>query len=128
MNDLAVDFQERLEQEKLAALYQFAYGLSHEINNPLTNISARAQALLSGEKDPDRRRTLATIHSQALRAYEMIADLMLFARPPVPRLGEVGLRDVIDSVVADWTAAAEVQDTELVWAPAAESISLQADP
>lgn len=128
MDDLAVDFSERLEQEKLAALYQFAYGLSHEINNPLTNISARAQALLSSEKDPNRRRTLATIHLQALRAYEMIADLMLFARPPTPRLEPVDLGDLIDSLIAEWQSEAEAQNTEFVWEPPANPICLHADP
>ena len=53
---------------KLQALYNFAYGLSHEINNPLANISARAQTLLLDEKNPERRRKLATIVQQASEA------------------------------------------------------------
>jgi len=42
----ATDFTVAVESAKLQALYNFAYGLSHEINNPLANISARAQTLL----------------------------------------------------------------------------------
>lgn len=112
--ELQQDFQHRLEQEKLAALYQFAYGLSHEINNPLTNISIRAQSLLTAEKDPDRRRTLATIHTQALRAHEMIADLMLFARPPAPRKTLVDLGDLVNGVVQEWQSDADAQQTALI--------------
>ena len=41
-----------------------------------------AQTLLTDESDPERRRTLAIINTQAFRANEMIADMMLFARPP----------------------------------------------
>src|SRR5881397_2980256 len=76
------DFAAAVEAAKLRALYDFAYGLSHEINNPLANIATRAQTLLVDEKDPERRRKLATIVQQAFKAHEMIADLMLFARPP----------------------------------------------
>src|ERR1041385_6447610 len=76
------EFATAVEAAKLRALYNFAYGLSHEINNPLANIATRAQTLLVDEKDPDRRRKLATIVQQAFRAHEMIADLMLFAHPP----------------------------------------------
>ena len=45
-------FDERLEQAKLDAMKELAYGASHEINNPLANISARAQTLLRDEPIP----------------------------------------------------------------------------
>jgi signal transduction histidine kinase len=128
MDDLPAEFQQRLEQEKLAALYQFAYGLSHEINNPLTNISARAQSLLANEKDPDRRRTLATIHLQALRAYEMVADLMLFARPPKLRKAQVDLSELIGELVMEWQAVADAQATALHWHAPVEALCAQIDP
>ncbi|PQO47752.1 histidine kinase dimerization/phospho-acceptor domain-containing protein, partial [Blastopirellula marina] len=74
--------QRPTRDDKLASLKRLAYGASHEINNPLANIASRAQALLVDENDPDRRHELATIYAQAMRGHEMIADLMLFARPP----------------------------------------------
>jgi len=95
------DFLAAVEAAKLQALYNFAYGLSHEINNPLANISARAQTLLIDEKDPDRRRKLATIVQQAFKAHEMIADLMLFARPPALRPQPIDLVKLADTVVAE---------------------------
>ena len=49
------EFAERLLKEKLAAMKQLAYGASHEINNPLANISTRAQTLMARERDPERR-------------------------------------------------------------------------
>jgi len=76
------DFQAQLEREKLDAMKELAYGASHEINNPLANIVARAQSLLRDEQQPGRRHALEAIHQQAMRAHEMISDLMLFARPP----------------------------------------------
>jgi signal transduction histidine kinase len=105
-------FEERLEQEKLAALKELAYGAGHEVNNPLANIAARAQSLLEDEANPERRRKLIAIHRQAMRAHEMIADLMLFARPPRLNVVEFNLRQAVASVVdefADLAAEREIQ-------------------
>jgi len=107
------DFQQRLEQEKLAALKELAYGAGHEINNPLANIAARAQTLLEDEPHPERRRKLTAIHRQAMRAHEMIADLMLFARPPALELAECDLRLVVRRVVAELGDLAAERQIEL---------------
>src|SRR5687767_1922318 len=80
------DFDQRLLREKLASLKEFAYGASHELNNPLFNISSRAQLLLRDERDPERRRKLSTIYAHAMRASEMISDMALAAQPPRPAL------------------------------------------
>jgi signal transduction histidine kinase len=111
---LESDFADTLEAAKLQALYNFAYGLSHEINNPLANIATRAQTLLLDEKNPDRRKKLTTINQQAFRAHQMVADLMLFARPPSLRREEVDLAKLADTVVAEMQDAAQGQGTRLV--------------
>lgn len=76
------DFQRQLEHEKLLSLKELAHGAAHEINNPLANISTRAETLLRSESDPERRRLLSVIYSQAMRVTEMISDMMMFAKPP----------------------------------------------
>ena len=93
------DFKHELEQEKLAAMKELAYGASHEINNPLANISSRAQVLLRDESDAERRRSLATINSQAFRAHEMIADMMLFAKPPAIERTETTVQEFMTPIV-----------------------------
>lgn len=108
------EFQAALQREKLASLRELAYGLSHEINNPLANIATRAQTLLKDETDPDRRRALATINVQAFRAHEMIADMMLFAKPPALALKQVDALQIVDAVIAEMAAEAKEQGTTLV--------------
>lgn len=124
---LEQSFQAELEAEKLAALKELAYGAGHEINNPLANIAARAQTLLEDERDPERRRRLAAIHAQAFRAHEMIADLMLFARPPQLQRVELNLGQCVQQVVASLRDQASAQNTELVYAPPSVPIALSAD-
>jgi signal transduction histidine kinase len=111
--ELETEFAAALEREKVAALYQLAYGLSHEFNNPLANISSRAQALLADEKDPERRRKLAAINAQAFRAHEMIADLMLFAKPPRLDKQPTDLAELLQRAVLEMKAVADEQQTTI---------------
>jgi signal transduction histidine kinase len=121
------NFHRRLEHEKLEALKELAYGASHEINNPLANIAARAQTLLEEESDPERRRKLTAIHRQAMRAHEMISDLMLFARPPKLKPIPCELQPLVRGVVDRLGKLAKETETELVFESAGESIELLAD-
>ncbi len=114
LRQMEESFERRLEEAKLAAMAELAYGASHEINNPLANISSRAQTLLQQESDPERRRQLATIEAQAYRAYEMIADMMLFAKPPQPDCAACDPVVLAREVVSELQAAARAQETELL--------------
>jgi signal transduction histidine kinase len=116
-----------LERAKLEAMKELAYGASHEINNPLANISTRAQTLLKLETDPEKRRMLAAIHSQAMRAHEMIADLMLFARPPELKRSRFNLVELLRRVIAEMHPQAAEQRTALNLKPSPESIEIEAD-
>jgi signal transduction histidine kinase len=112
-DDFDARYLERLEHEKLEALKELAYGASHEINNPLANIAARAQTLIEDEADPDRRRKLIAIHRQALRAHEMISDLMLFARPPKLNLAACDVRRVVERLVEEQREPADERGIRL---------------
>ncbi len=110
LTQAASHFQARLEHEKLESLKELAYGASHEINNPLANIAARAQSLLEEECDGERRRKLSAIYRQAMRAHEMISDLMLFARPPKLIVAECELQELAGGVVAELAELASEAD------------------
>ncbi|MGA2060683.1 MAG: ATP-binding protein [Thermoguttaceae bacterium] len=120
-------FQETVEAEKLEAMAEFAAGAGHEINNPLTIIAGRAQLFLQGETDPERRRSLALVNSQAMRIYEMIADMMLFARPPQPNFAPVDAAKIIDETIADYHTAAAGQETVLNQSGQSGPLEIEAD-
>ncbi|MFW6169399.1 MAG: sensor histidine kinase [Planctomycetota bacterium] len=122
LEELERDYSGKLEQEKLASLGELAYGASHEINNPLANISTRAQALLLDEPDPERRRMLAIINTQAFRANEMIADMMLFARPPELVREQVDLVKLAEALVHELADEASLQGTQLTRTGAASPL------
>jgi signal transduction histidine kinase len=128
LNDLETKFAETLEREKLEAMAEFAAGAGHEINNPLTVIAGRAQLLLRGETDPERRHALALMNAQAMRIYEMIADMMLFARPPQPNLERFDAVKLLDDLLGDFQANAASQETLLTRSGAREPVEIEADP
>ncbi|HVA47042.1 MAG TPA: HAMP domain-containing sensor histidine kinase [Pirellulales bacterium] len=121
------EFDERLTAAKLEAMAEFAAGAGHEINNPIAVIAGRAQLLLDGETDPQRRRELAVIQAQAMRVYEMIADMMLFARPPAPRLADCDMATVAENVVAELAGKAREKQVRLELQTCSQPFTLSAD-
>jgi putative nucleotidyltransferase with HDIG domain len=92
--------QERPEQAgSLHALAEMAAGAAHELNNPLSVISGRAQLLAENETDADRKRMLQQIRQGAAQVSGVVNDLMTFARPPSPRSDRTDIRNMIDEAV-----------------------------
>jgi len=94
-------FDFELEQRKLQSMRLLAYGASHEINNPLANIATRAQNLLAAEANPERRFQLSVVYEQAMRAHDMISDMMLFAHPPRLQPSRVDVRIFLAELLAE---------------------------
>ncbi len=126
--ELESNFDRTLQTAKLDALKEFAYGAGHELNNPLANIASRAQTLLKEETHPERRRRLAAINTQAFRAHEMLADMMLFARPPQLTLAKVDIVRLTDEVVSELVDDAQTQQTTLQRTGAGGVLLMDADP
>lgn len=125
--DLETRFDSALEREKLAALAELAGGAGHEINNPLAVIAGRAQLLLPGELDPQRRRELAVIGAQAMRIHEMIADLMLFARPPQLKTARCDLGELVEQTLRPIRDETRQRDIRLVLDPPQLPVVVKAD-
>ncbi len=97
---LEISFNTELKRQKTEAIYQFAYGLSHELNNPLANIATRAGLLVSDERHPQRQQMLEMIVANAMRGCEMLGDLMLVARPPELQFASMRINELILAIVA----------------------------
>ncbi len=102
-----VALSEAVRTNKRDLAHRLAYGLSHEINNPLANISTRAQSLAHQVDEPAIQESLKRIVDQTSRAHAMIADLMFYANPPAVSLREFNLVARIETVVAAANETAE---------------------
>jgi signal transduction histidine kinase len=128
MAEMNTHFEARLHSAKMDSLKEFAYGAGHELNNPLANIASRAQMLLREETNPERRRRLAAINTQAFRAHEMLADLMLFARPPQLKPEPVDLVQLVDDVFRELEAESAASEIALHHPTRRDPLVIEADP
>ena len=124
---LASGFEDALGEARLDAIRELAYGAGHEINNPLANIATRAQTLLLGERDPERRRRLSTIVDQAFRARDLIGGLMLFARPPRPQRVVVDVHRLVAAVVDGARPVALQRRARLEYSPSPGAVEVSVD-
>ncbi len=122
------EFSHAVEASKRDLAHTLAYGLSHEINNPLANISTRAQALRTRVPAP-LSDSVQRIVDQTTRAHAMIADLMFYANPPAMEEFEFDLWDRIGWVCDSLSETAERLGIEIQLAngAATEAVIVTAD-
>jgi len=83
----------------LEALAEMAAGAAHELNNPLSVISGGAQLLAETETDPKKKQLLKQMQENTTEISQIIDELMDFAAPPAPRLGQANIRQILDGAV-----------------------------
>lgn len=92
----------RPDQPPSAVMARMAAGAAHELNNPLTVISGRAQLLMSTINDPTARKNLEAIRDQARRASGMVNELIETAKPHSPAPECIYLSDLAERTRQYW--------------------------
>ena len=90
---------QEITDSSLEVLVEMAAGAAHELNNPLTVISGRAQLLSETETEQEKKQILNQIQENAGRISRIIEELMGFARPSQPRPAETNIKQILDEAV-----------------------------
>jgi len=87
--------KELARRESLAAVGVLAAGLAHEIRTPLSVLRASAEMLERGDgPGPREEELISFIQEEVARLARLVDDLLIFARPRLPELSPVDLREV----------------------------------
>jgi signal transduction histidine kinase/HD superfamily phosphohydrolase YqeK len=81
---------------------EMAAGAAHELNNPLANISGRAQLILNQPQDVKREQWARAIVEQADEATQIINDLVSYAKPAAPHPITVRVGDLLQPLLQHW--------------------------
>jgi putative nucleotidyltransferase with HDIG domain len=83
----------------MEALVEMAAGAAHELNNPLSVISGRAQLLNETETEQEKKQILKQIQENAGKISRIIDELLSFARPQEPRPVQTNIKQLLDEAV-----------------------------
>ncbi|MCE9584521.1 MAG: GAF domain-containing protein, partial [Planctomycetes bacterium] len=93
-----------VRSESLAAIGRLSASIAHEVRNPLSGISAAAQALLKSAGQaaaaPSDIQLLKIIDRESKRLNRIITDFLQFARPRTPAPRRVAIPALIESTLS----------------------------
>jgi two-component system sensor kinase FixL len=96
-----VDLEVKLREESgLVRVGELASVLAHEVKNPLAAVSGAIQVLSEKLSSRDDREIVEDVLQRLDALSAMMTDLLLFARPPKPRLVNVDVAALIESLVS----------------------------
>ena len=122
--------QQRVREKSLASLGEMAAGAAHEMNNPLSVISGRAQLLAAKITDAGMKNEAGLIAAQAERLSQIITDMRDFAKPNSPRMDALDINALAAEAVQAATQRADQAGCAAVSVrlePAADPPALRAD-
>jgi len=117
-----------LRIRSLDMIAQMAAGAAHEVNNPLSVISGRAQMMRTKTADEEMQRGLDVIVDQAKRASGIVTELMRFSKPGPPTSASLPLREMLDTICQRWCASMNQPVSAISIVISEPTIAVFADP
>lgn len=106
-----------IEQERLAAIGEFAAMIVHEIRNPLTTVQLGLDyfAKLDLPASTSTRLSLAT--SEAERLAKLLDEILLYSKPQILQLAEIEMNTFIQALLILLRSMPEAQNRPIAFVP-----------
>ena len=101
------------EESGLVRLGELGAMLAHEVKNPLAAVSGAIQVLSERLTTAEEKEIADEILKRLDGLSAMMGDLLLYARPPKPKLGPVAVRELLESLVSFMHLDPAWQDVEV---------------
>lgn len=116
------------DESALARLGQLAAVLAHEVRNPLAAVGGAVQMLIDhASLDPDHRAVAEEILRRLDGLNLLMNDLLRYARPPQPKLGEVDPTSLAETLAFFFRADPQWQAVEVAVEGQAGTVRADAD-
>lgn len=92
------------DDQLLQTIARLAAGAAHELNNPLTVISGRAQLMAERAESETDRKTWQIIVEQSQRISDIVSNLMRFAAPPEPVSEDVSASTLVSDAISEFSS------------------------
>jgi PAS domain S-box-containing protein len=86
-------------RERLASIGEMASGIAHELNNPLTSVIGLSELLVEKSLPEEDNADVKIIHQEAMRASQIVKNLLSFARRHEPVRHPAQITEVINDVL-----------------------------
>jgi hypothetical protein len=120
--------QEKLvEQERLAAIGEFAATIVHEIRNPLTTVMMGLNYFKRLDLSEPAQIRLGLALDEASRLERLLREILLYAKPQALQLVELEINEFVDKILGSLGSMPEAVGREIKFIPAATAIKIRGD-
>jgi signal transduction histidine kinase len=116
-----------IEQERLAAIGEFAAIIVHEIRNPLTTIMMGLKYFKKSILVESAQERLSLALDEASRLQRLLNEILLYAKPQVLQLDELDVNEFIQKLLVPIREMPEALERQIEFIPALSGIKILAD-
>lgn len=120
---------ELIQSEKEAALGRFSLGISHEVKNPLSLILGGVEYLEAklDKGGEDIKANIDTIKKSALRANDILENMLQYVRPSSLKVYNTGLNDLVSEIMSLFRLQSSLAKIEIADELSPEDIRVNVD-
>jgi signal transduction histidine kinase len=117
-----------VEQERLAAIGEFAATIVHEIRNPLTTLMMGLNYFKKLHTSGAAAERLALALDESGRLQRLLNEILLYAKPQVLQLIELDLNEFIAQILPLMQEMPEASDRQIQFIPLSSPVKILGDP